>query len=185
LNTWDASIVLAKYLEHNHHFIEDKVVLELGAGTGIAGIAALLLHARFVRLTDLKYALPNLLANVESNVNKSSTVESSFDSCAIASKNEYDKFNDKEGPRVTATATVVKRNNGYAVSELDWSNENTYPRRTYDNTNDGSKEDKLEHYNVVLGADIVWLEHLIPSLIHALKTIMDSNTMFIFSYQVR
>ena len=156
LNTWDCSIILAKYLESNRYLIKDKLVLELGSGTGIAGIAALLLHSRFVRLTDLKYTISNLLSNVEFNIDSHHN-----ESCM--------KSNIEDS---TAASSAKKR---YAVSELDWSNEQTYPRDDYG---------VLEQYDVILGADIVWLEHLIPSLIHALKTIMNDKSIFIFSYQV-
>ena len=38
VSTWDASIVLAKYLEANPIYINGKTVLELGGGTGVAGM---------------------------------------------------------------------------------------------------------------------------------------------------
>ena len=156
LNTWDCSIVLAKYLESNRYLIKDKQVLELGSGTGIAGIAALILQSRFVRLTDLKYTISNLLSNVEFNVD--------------SPQNEtYLKSNLEHS---TAVSSVKKR---YVVSELDWGDEQTFPR---------DENGDVEQYDVILGADIVWLEHLIPSLIHALKTIMNDSSMFIFAYQV-
>jgi len=156
LNTWDCSIVLAKYLESNRYLIKDKQVLELGSGTGIAGIAALILQSRFVRLTDLKYTISNLLSNVEFNV------DSHQNETCLTSNLEYS----------TAVSSVKKR---YVVSELDWSDEQTFPR---------DENGALEQYDIILGADIVWLEHLIPSLIHALKTIMNDSSMFIFAYQV-
>lgn len=156
LNTWDCSIVLAKYLESNRYLIKDKQVLELGSGTGIAGIAALILQSRFVRLTDLNYTISNLLSNVEFNVD--------------SHQNETCLTSNLENS--TAVSSVKKR---YVVSELDWSDEQTFPR---------DENGAMEQYDVILGADIVWLEHLIPSLIHALKTIMNDSSMFIFAYQV-
>lgn len=156
LNTWDCSIVLAKYLESNRYLIEAKQVLELGSGTGIAGIAALILQSRFVRLTDLKYTISNLLSNVEFNVD--------------SHQNESCLKSNLENS--TAAPSVKKR---YVVSELDWGDGQTFPR---------DENGVLEQYDVILGADIVWLEHLIPSLIYALKTIMNDSSMFIFAYQV-
>jgi len=149
LNTWDCSIVLAKYLESNRYLIKGKHVLELGSGTGIAGIAALLLQSTFVRLTDLKYTISNLLTNVESNM----------------------KY-DIEDLTIDLESSVKK---SYVVSELDWSDENTYPRDEYGH---------IEHYDVIIGADIVWLDYLIPYLIYTLKTIMNDRSIFIFAYQV-
>lgn len=40
------AVVLAKYLEHTHNFeLSGKVVVELGSGTGVVGIAASMLGA--------------------------------------------------------------------------------------------------------------------------------------------
>jgi SAM-dependent methyltransferase len=66
LNVWDGAVVLAKYLEITHPDLTGRRVLELGAGTGLVGIAAALLGADTL-LTDLPYALPNLAAAVERN----------------------------------------------------------------------------------------------------------------------
>lgn len=37
---WDSSVVLAKFLEINPHLVSGKRCIELGAGCGLAGIAA-------------------------------------------------------------------------------------------------------------------------------------------------
>ncbi|KAI9916150.1 hypothetical protein PsorP6_016952 [Peronosclerospora sorghi] len=65
LTTWDGSVVLAKYLEHKRRAdIAGSRVVELGAGTGLAGISAALLGARQVLLSDLDYVVENLANNV-------------------------------------------------------------------------------------------------------------------------
>ena len=53
LVVWDGAVNLARYLERNPALVFQKSVLELGAGTGVAGLAAGLLGARSVVLTDL------------------------------------------------------------------------------------------------------------------------------------
>ncbi|GMF18903.1 unnamed protein product [Phytophthora lilii] len=63
--TWDGSVVLAKYLEHQRwDDIVGARIVELGAGTGLVGISAALLGARQVVLTDLDYVVDNLAKNV-------------------------------------------------------------------------------------------------------------------------
>lgn len=67
LNIWDGAAVLTKYLEHSGLDLSDKRVLEVGAGTGLVGIAASVLGAGCVLLTDLEYTLMNTAANVAAN----------------------------------------------------------------------------------------------------------------------
>ena len=52
--------MLAKYLEMHCHTVRDKSVLELGAGTGVAGMAVALLGARQTLLTGGETATPSL-----------------------------------------------------------------------------------------------------------------------------
>ena len=54
--TWDGAIVLAKYLETFPDTVRNKNVLELGAGTGVAGMAASLLGAKNVLLTGREHS---------------------------------------------------------------------------------------------------------------------------------
>ncbi len=63
---WDAGIVLLRYLcEAKHaHIIQGHRVVELGAGTGIVGLAAARLGAASVVLTDLTDVCPLLTQNV-------------------------------------------------------------------------------------------------------------------------
>lgn len=70
LTTWDGSVVLAKYLEHQSaEFgaldLGSARVVELGAGTGLVGLSAALLGAKEVVLTDLDYTMENLARNVD------------------------------------------------------------------------------------------------------------------------
>ena len=48
--------------------VQDKRVLELGSGCGLVGIAAMLLGAKEVVMTDLQYALPLMKENVDRNI---------------------------------------------------------------------------------------------------------------------
>ena len=51
LITWDGAVVLAKYMEWHPSAVSQKRILEVGAGTGVAGMAAALLGASSVLLT--------------------------------------------------------------------------------------------------------------------------------------
>ncbi|XP_078358356.1 protein N-lysine methyltransferase METTL21A-like [Oculina patagonica] len=64
---WDAAIVLGRYLEKIAAELHGKKVIELGAGTGFAGIVASLLGGN-VTITDRKMALNVTKMNVEGNL---------------------------------------------------------------------------------------------------------------------
>ena len=66
---WDAAIVLGRYLEKTAARLQGKKVIELGAGTGFAGIVASLLGGN-VTITDRKMALNTTRMNVERNLGK-------------------------------------------------------------------------------------------------------------------
>lgn len=71
LKTWASSYLLAKQLcllrTHVSDLLPDAHILELGAGTGLVGMAAALVFERHVILTDLPEIVPNLEQNARSN----------------------------------------------------------------------------------------------------------------------
>ncbi|XP_026731298.1 protein-lysine methyltransferase METTL21D-like [Trichoplusia ni] len=74
---WDASLVLAKYLEtmsqNKSDFLSGMKVIELGSGLGVVGLTAATLGAQ-VTLTDLPEALPLLRKNINENKYKISSM---------------------------------------------------------------------------------------------------------------
>ena len=65
---WDGAILLAAFLSLNPDLVRAQTVIELGAGHGLAGLAAALLNAENVAITDLEYALPAARTTVDLNV---------------------------------------------------------------------------------------------------------------------
>lgn len=125
LTTWDGSVVLAKHLEHARASeLVGKRVLEVGAGTGLAGLSAALLGAREVVLTDLAYTMENLSRNAVQTL----------DNARLA------------GVAVSAVHTQV----------LDWFNPPT----------------DIGALDIVLAADVVWVEDLIAPLVRTLATLL-------------
>jgi hypothetical protein len=108
LNTWDGAVVLAKYLEtkNGQELISKKCVLEVGAGTGTAGLASLYLGSTMVTLTDLPYTLDNLRDNTRRALESLGSSASSLEAPLCTQ--------DREG---NATAHVLP---------LDWSDPSTY-----------------------------------------------------------
>ncbi|PON48405.1 Lysine methyltransferase [Trema orientale] len=68
---WDSALVLAEWLAAAQDQLEfslrGKSVIELGAGAGLPGLAAALLGASRVVLTDVGALIPGLRKNVEAN----------------------------------------------------------------------------------------------------------------------
>jgi predicted nicotinamide N-methyase len=77
LKTWASSYLLAKQLCSLRQYIPDLAadasILELGAGTGLVGMAAALVYERHTILTDLPEIVPNLEQNARSNSEAIST----------------------------------------------------------------------------------------------------------------
>ena len=63
---WDAALVLCAFLEKQNKMIEQRVI-ELGAGTGVCGLAASLLNAKNVLITDMKDFVPLMEKNIIEN----------------------------------------------------------------------------------------------------------------------
>ena len=64
---WYASMALTNHLLNNDSVVKDKVVLEIGAGCALPGIASGLLGAKVVILTDMPEQVSHLQQNVNLN----------------------------------------------------------------------------------------------------------------------
>ena len=65
---WEAGACLAEYIIYNPQYVEDKNVVELGAGVGLTGLIASAYKAKSVNMTDYtEVCLDNLSYNVDIN----------------------------------------------------------------------------------------------------------------------
>lgn len=63
---WPTAVAFCKYLcDHRASLMQDRRVLDLGAGTGLVGLVAAQLGARAVTLTDVDRVIPLLAHNVQ------------------------------------------------------------------------------------------------------------------------
>ncbi|XP_008116984.1 protein N-lysine methyltransferase METTL21A isoform X3 [Anolis carolinensis] len=130
---WDAAVVLCTFLEMGGIDLQGRLVIELGAGTGLLGIVAALLGAH-VTITDRKAALALLESNVGANV-----------------------------PTDLRTKAVVK--------ELTWGQD--------------LASFAPGGYDVILGADIVYLEETFGALLQTLDHLCSDQTVILLSCRLR
>lgn len=64
---WHAGMALTHHLLNNDNLVKDKIVLEIGAGCALPGIASGLLGAKVVILTDMPEQVSHLQQNVDLN----------------------------------------------------------------------------------------------------------------------
>jgi predicted nicotinamide N-methyase len=95
---WDAALVLSHFLinkNKRHQFtVNEKIILELGSGTGICGIICGILGAKKVYLTDKNENLNILQKNYEINKSKIKNCEISIRSLDWNKPEEYSNITD-------------------------------------------------------------------------------------------
>lgn len=129
---WDAAIVLGQYLEKRKPLIQNKTVIELGAGTGLVGMVAALLGGNVI-ITDRQKALKYINTNVENNADVLSKLH-------------------------------IK------VADLTWGQ---------------SISDFEAPYDVILGADIIYLEETFEELFKTLLDLAGRETIVLLSCRIR
>ncbi|KAK6165491.1 hypothetical protein SNE40_022410 [Patella caerulea] len=129
---WEAAVVLGEYLEQHRHLVEGKRVIELGSGTGLAGLVASFLGGK-VTLTERAEALDFLRTTIETNLPKD---------------NEYQ----------------------IDIAELDWTK---------------SLDNFTEHYDVILGADIIYIKETFHDLYRTLLHLTSKDTHILISCKIR
>jgi len=182
---WDAGLVLTQYLAANPEVIgggreggrEGGVeksgrgreggrrrrrkcrVIELGAGTGIAGIAASLLGAAHVVVTDLPYVVPLIQTNIDLNVSPPpSSLPSSSSSPSSCIARAYAWGGDR------SNLFVEER------GEED----------------EGGREDEVKgKFDAILLADVVYEPKYYSALVKALRELSHLQTIITFAHRER
>jgi predicted nicotinamide N-methyase len=148
---WDASLVLARYMEENpNQVVQGKNVLELGAGCGVAGLAAACCGAEHVSLTDRPEIVPHLQANVDANgalwtqdFKNSTTIKSSS------------SLSSTRTPTVVTCQALDWFQPPLSSSSLAWSNG--------------------RNVDVILVSDCVWTLDLVEPLLNTLRVLTEST----------
>lgn len=153
---------LEQYLEKHQHVVQGRRVLEVGSGTGVSGLAAAYLGASLSVLTDLAYTLDNLSANVDLN---------------------YPAPRDGTVEQLNG-ASCSRSNSRPVVHALDWADSSSYVTPSHF-AGTGVENGLDDVWDVILGADVVWLEELVEPLVTALRALSSSRTLVLLSHQVR
>jgi len=149
--TWSASQLMSRLICNDTVSVKERVVLELGCGTGLPGITAAMCGAVRVVLSDFHpKVIENARFNVEQNKKNKSLLSSSSSSTDSDSS-------------TNATTTVMRTNiDNIEVKTLDWNDFVTLRDETA-NTKEKSNEEKNttrnfepESIDVILGSDVVY-----------------------------
>jgi hypothetical protein len=84
--------------------------------------------------------------------------------------------------------THLHHDNTFKVFALDWTDANTYPApflHKYNMCSDNSNSVVEDRWDVIMGADVVWLDHLVRPLIETLVALCGELTDIYISYQVQ
>lgn len=141
-----------------------RTIIELGAGTGAVGLGAAALlpnAAAHILLTDVPAAVPALVRNAQLNNNKQQTSNKTVDDLGASGS----------GACCSTAAVTVD------AAPLDWV---AWPK-------DGLHKDveAIFPFDLVLAADVVWVEDLIEPLVHTMVKLCAPDGAVLLAHQTR
>ncbi|NXS60012.1 MT21A methyltransferase, partial [Brachypteracias leptosomus] len=153
---WDAAVVLCAYLEIGGIDLQDRSVIELGAGTGLLGIVATLLgKGFFFCLLTLTVCLRHMLLYC---LGARVTITDRAAALEFLESNVHANLPSELRPRAV-------------VKELTWG-------KDLGNFTPGS-------FDFILGADIVYLEETFAELLQTLEHLCSEKTVILLSCRIR
>ncbi|ANQ08260.1 Uncharacterized protein PCOAH_00027630 [Plasmodium coatneyi] len=154
INIWECCLMMSKWISdlclENSTPFSNKVVLELGAGSGLGSIS-LFTHANIFRngtgqgpdqvvISDVN---PFTLNNISHNVLLNEELFSKLD---------------------------PTWRNKIKVCNIDWTDENTYPR----------EKEQIVTYDYIIGSDLIYDKKIVPSLIHIINLTLKTKGIFLY-----
>ena len=186
---WDAGLVLTSYLAQHPEVLlpsssssssslggekndkenkqnqenKKKRVIELGAGTGITGVAAALLGAEEVVITDLAPVVPLIQTNIDLNLSSPSSSSEGGGQHTQRQQDTHEHTQETQGKRKQGTAIA---------SAYSWGEKSR-------------SEIGLEPYPVILLADVVYQPAFYSALVTALWELSDEETVIVLAHRER
>eukprot|EP01088_Endostelium_zonatum_P020811 TRINITY_DN7856_c0_g1_i1.p1 TRINITY_DN7856_c0_g1~~TRINITY_DN7856_c0_g1_i1.p1 ORF type:complete len:272 (+),score=47.83 TRINITY_DN7856_c0_g1_i1:10-825(+) len=161
---WPSALVLCKFLAKNLHLIQDKTVLELGAGQGLVGLFAAYYASQTI-ITDKDEEVIDLIRK------------------SIESNQDNNNSNNSQLESQVETSTNNKHNHKYNATAL---------RLVYGDKTITSKIQGLpKTFDIILGSDIVYYSTAIPLIWDTIDSLLsrekqgDFTPTFILSYASR
>lgn len=158
------AIVLCEYLEAGNVDLDKKKVIELGAGSGIVGIVSTLLGK------SSQYTCINIISYQYRSFEKLYNQMVFF-----VHTGAHTTITDLE-KAIPYLTEVVNTNlpklfeGQFTVQALDWRENLESCTKTYD---------------VILGADIIYIEETFPDLLRTIEHLSDENTLVYISCRIR
>lgn len=149
LAIWPASIILSRWIADEHEKLQNKVVIELGAGAGLPSfVAARCAQPSKVYLTDIhEPALDNARYNLDINSHDSNN--NMIQSAIELDSNDNDENNIKYIPM--------------SIMNVNWINTDSYP---------------TEQADILIGSDLVYDENVLSFLVPAVDNLLAPNGSF-------
>lgn len=171
IGIWPASILTARLAVRNHDLLQNKIVLELGAGCGVPALAAALYcDPNTVYISDINdNALKNALYNAKLNQINKCDVINAIDAVDIGSiqlemKNSPECVNNNSNDEYI-TLKSINTESRVKIIKLNWFDQSTFPKEPID---------------VILGSDLVYDHKILSALTFAVSTLLIDNGSFLY-----
>jgi predicted nicotinamide N-methyase len=148
---WSSSDDLIHFMQQQD-LVRGKRILELGSGTGICGIAAAVLGANLVVLTDWAPIQQKLSLNSEGDLEQTPSSQTSSILSLL-------RFNVSRNTKVAQPCDLH-------VRELQWGNQEHATRL----------RDEFGFFDIVIGSEVIYTAGCAASILHTLPLLMHSHS---------
>mmetsp|Transcript_10564 Transcript_10564/g.15917 ORF Transcript_10564/g.15917 Transcript_10564/m.15917 type:complete len:330 (+) Transcript_10564:89-1078(+) len=182
LTLWRASKLLCDFMCSNTHYIEDKTVLELGAGLGLCGLLAYHLNATSVVMTD---GDTDVLAEMRQNVNCNLKTQKEELDDMTKKKNVYSQ-DDVDGGDDTSVMqasdkVIPCRQLRWGKSYVEKFKSSLEKLSTYKNGETGGS------FDVIIASDVIYVDYILDDLFDTITALLSQSqdAKFLLAYARR